>query len=353
MIGRRLSIARRAAGLSLRDLEAKIDKKVSAQAISKYERDEMMPGSDVLTSLARALGVSESYLLGQSDLTLEAIEFRKNRLTSRKEEAAVEAAVLSAVERYLEVEEFLGAASFAWSPPQGAPFPVREQADAEAAAGRLRAAWNLGIDPIPNLAEFLEEKGIKVISLPLSDKVSGLMCRARRSAGGDVPVIVVNQRDTGERQRFTLAHELAHHILDAPDGVSGEKLMHRFASAFLMPADTLWQEVGKNRSSLSLGELFELKAVFKVSVQAITYRLKDLRIIGDALYRKLFDEFERLGWRSPPYDEPGKIAVERPERFRRLCFRAAAEGAVSDSKAAELLGITVRELDRQMEQPPG
>ncbi len=128
--------------------------------------------------------------------------------------------------------------------------------------------------------------------------------------------------------------------------------MHRFASAFLMPADTLWQEVGKNRSSLSLGELFELKAVFKVSVQAITYRLKDLRIINEALYKKLFDDFERLGWRKPPYDEPGKIAAERPERFRRLCFRAVAEGAVSESKAAELLGITERELDRQMEQPP-
>jgi len=46
-----------------------------------------------------------------------------------------------------------------------------------------------------------------------------------------------------------------------------------------------------------------------------------------------------------------KTGPERPDRFRRLCFRAVAEGAVSESKAAELLGVSVRELDRMLEQP--
>lgn len=337
--------------MSLREMEARIDKKVSAQALSKYERDEMMPASDVLMAIAKALAVSEGYLLGESDLTLESVEFRKNRITNRKEEAAVKAAVLSAVERYLEIEDFVGAASVAWNRPHGAPFPVREPADAEAAAVRLRSAWDLGIDAIPNLAEFLEEQGIKVIPLPLGESVSGLMCRARRSSGEEVPVIVVNERDTGERQRFTLAHELGHIVLEGPDGAKGEKLAHWFAGAFLMPAETLWQEVGKHRSSVSVAELFKLKAVFKVSAQAITYRLKDLQIIGEALFKKLFDFFTREGWRKPPYDEPGKIPPERPDRFKRLCFRAVAEGVVSESKAAELLGVSVRELDRLLEQP--
>ncbi len=351
MIGKRLQIARRAAGLSLRDLEASIDKIVSAQALSKYERDEMMPSSDVLRAIARALGISESYLLGQIDLTLEAVEFRKNRITSRKEEARIEASVLSAVERYLEIEDLVGAASVAWSRPQGAPFPVREPADAEAAAMRLRAAWNLGGEPVPNLAEFLEERGIKIIPLEFGESVSGLMCKARGAKGGDVPVIIVNKDDTGERQRFTLAHELGHLVLDAPPGAKGEKLAHWFAGAFLMPAETLWQEVGKHRNELSIGELFELKALFKLSVQAITYRLKDLQIISGPLFKKLFDHFVEQGWRKPPYSEPGPIPPERPERFRRLCFRAVAEGAVSESKAAELLGVSVRQLDRMLEQP--
>src|SRR3970040_157461 len=159
MIGKRLQLARRAAGMSLRDLEAKIDKAVSAQALSKYERDEMMPGSDVLAAIARALGVSESYLLGQNELTLESVEFRKNKITSRKEEAAIKASVLSAVERYLEIEDFVGVSSAKWSKPQGVPYRVAESGDAGNAANRLRESWALGFGPISNLVEFLEEQG--------------------------------------------------------------------------------------------------------------------------------------------------------------------------------------------------
>jgi len=351
MIGRRLQLARKAAGMSLRDLEAAIDKRVSAQALSKYERDEMMPGSDVLAAIARALKVSESYLLGGNELKLEAMEFRKNKITSRKEEASIKAVVLSAVERYLEIEDCVGASSAAWSPPQGVPYRVNEQAEAEAAAVRLRASWNLGNDPIPNLVEFLEEQGVKVIPLKLGERVSGLMCIARRGKGVDVPIVMVNQDDTGERQRFTLAHELAHHVLQVPDSAAGEKLAHRFASAFLMPAEILWKEVGKHRDALSIGELVELKALFKVSVQAITYRLKDLGIIGEALFKRLFDEFVRRGWRDPPYAEPGPVEPEKPERFTRLCYRAVSEGAISEAKAAELLDVSVRELNRRLENP--
>jgi Zn-dependent peptidase ImmA (M78 family)/transcriptional regulator with XRE-family HTH domain len=351
MIGKRLQLSRRAAGLSLRDLEAKVDKQVSAQALSKYERDEMMPGSAVLDAIARALGVSESYLLGQNDLTLESVEFRKNKITSKKEEASIKASVLSAAERYLEIEDFVGLSSATWSRPQGAPFRVVEPADAEAAAMRLRTAWTLGQDPIQNLSEFLEEQGVKVIPLKLGEQVSGLMCVARRSKGEDVPIVIVNEDDTGERQRFTIAHEVGHLVLEGPEGAKGEKLAQCFAGAFLMPAEILWREVGKNRDSLSIGELIELKALFKTSLQAITYRLKDLQIIAEPLYKRLFDEFERRGWRKPPYAEPGAIAAERPERFKRLCYRAVSEGAVSEAKAAELLGVSVRELNRRLDSP--
>ena len=43
---------------------------------------------------------------------------------------------------------------------------------------------------------------------------------------------------------------------------------------------------------------------------------------------------------------------EKPRRFKRLCLRALSEGAISESKAAALLGISVRELNRRMQEPP-
>ena len=48
MFGERLKLARKRAGLSLRDLEERLNRQVSAQAIGKYERGDMMPGSPVL-----------------------------------------------------------------------------------------------------------------------------------------------------------------------------------------------------------------------------------------------------------------------------------------------------------------
>ena len=50
-------MARAAAGLFLRGLEDAIDNRVTAQAISKYERYEAVPGSAVLIALANALGI--------------------------------------------------------------------------------------------------------------------------------------------------------------------------------------------------------------------------------------------------------------------------------------------------------
>lgn len=352
MIGQRLKLARASAGFSLRELADKIGNLVSAQALGKYERDEMVPGSRVLLTLADALGVTEDYLVGQNNIALEAVEFRKNRITRKREEAQIEAAVISHLERYLDVESILQVSSLEWDEPREAPFPVVEDlVEADLAAQSLRDHWNLGNDPVYKLAEFLEERGIKVLALPLPDSVSGLTCFVRRHKGGRVPVIVINSLDKGERQRFTLAHELGHMVLEVADGIDEEKASHRFAGAFLMPAELLRAEIGKHRSSVSLGELFALKRILAVSVQALTYRCKDLGIIQRTTYVSLFEIFNERGWRKPPYDEPFPVLSEQPQRFRRLCFRALAEGAISEGKTAELLGLTVHRLKQEMEEP--
>ena len=351
-IGKRLKISRRAGGLSLRGLQATIDNRVSAQAISKYERNESIPSSDVLIALANALGVSVDYLSSDTDITLEAVEFRRKRLTSRREEAQVEARVLDRLERYLAVEETLGLPTVTRDMPRDAPWPVlSDAAEVEQAALGLRSHWGLGLGPIPNLVELLEERGIKVLSMPLAN-IDGLAAGVRCGDQTIASVIVVNRRDWGERQRFTVAHELGHMVLEIAPKVDQEKAAHRFAGSFLMPAETLRAEIGKHRHSIGWSELFDLKRVFGVSVQALTYRCRDLGIIGNPLFRRLFHEFDRYGWRSPPFREPNALDGEVPKRFERLCFRALSEGAVFESKAAELLGISVHELAQLMDEPP-
>ena len=352
VIGNRLKLARSAAGLSLRALEGRIGGRVTAQAIGKYERKESMPGSGVLIALAKALGVSVEYLTSEQDIALEAVEFRKKSIARRREEIMVQARVIDLLERYVSVEELLSLPSVEWDKPRGAPYPVvGDLSEVEQAAISLRTHWDLGRKPILSLVELLEECGVKVLALELSD-IGGMTAYARRGGNGVDAVIVVNRKDSGERQRFTLTHELGHLVLTVDDKVDSEKAAHRFAGAFLMPADTVRTEIGRRRTSIGWSELFNLKRVFGVSVQAIVYRCRDLGIISDALYTRLFREMSRFGWRSPPYREPQRIDAEQPSRFERLCSRALAENVISEAKAAELLEKSVRDLHQWMEQPP-
>lgn len=352
MIGQRLKITRSASGLSLRGLENKIGNRVTAQAIGKYERNESMPRSSVLIALADALGVSADYLVGDPKMVLEGVEFGKKKIVSKREEAQVEAKVLYFLERFLMVEELLQLPSVEWHSPREAPYPVmRDVSEADRAARSLRDHWGLGNDPIPNLVELLEEQGIKVLALDLAN-LDGLSARVRRAGKGAVPVIVVNREDWGERQRFTLAHELGHLVMDVNPELDEERAAYRFAGAFLMPAETLWAKIGKHRKSVGWSELFELKQLFGVSVQAITHRCRELGIFSEALFRRLFKDFGRFGWRRSPYKEPQAMESEEPKRFDRLTSRALAEGAISESKAAELLGVSVWELNRRMGEPP-
>jgi Zn-dependent peptidase ImmA (M78 family)/transcriptional regulator with XRE-family HTH domain len=352
MIGQRLKVARAASGLSLRELEVAIGNLVTAQAIGKYERSEDMPSSGVLRALASALHVSEDYLLSSDEMVLDGVEFRKKEIASKREEAFVEGQTLHLLERYLTIENVLGLASVVWDRPREAPYPITAVADAENAARALRTHWGLGIDPILNLSELLEERGIKILSADLSD-IDGLTAKVQRKDGEPIPVIVVKKNTWSERKRFTLAHELGHMVMDVRAGVDAEKAANRFAGAFLMPAEALWREIGKTRTTISLGELLGLKKLFGASFQSIVYRCRDLGIIGETAYRRLFQSFNEHGWRKPPYEEPGAISpsFEEPRRMERLCFRALTEGVIGEAKAAEILGTSVRNLTRLMDEP--
>lgn len=344
MIGSRLKLARAAAGLSLRELEDRLGHLVTAQAIGKYERDEMMPGSKVLIALARALRVSEDYLMAGDSVELVGVEFRKQRLNGARDRARVESQILRAVERYLEVEDLLALRN-EWQLPSGFPRRLRKAEDAEEAAMDIRKAWKIGVDPIPALAEFLEERAIKIVSVALPSRVSGVKADVKKATGDNVQVIVLNADHPGERQRFTLAHELGHVLLHATDP---EPICNRFAGALLVPADVLRAELGAHRTSVSMRELFSLKQVWGVSVQALVYRAADLGIIGERLKKALFIQFGKAGWRK---EEPLALPPEQPTRFKRLCLRALSEDVISSSKAAELLDESTRALLASLNLP--
>jgi Zn-dependent peptidase ImmA (M78 family)/transcriptional regulator with XRE-family HTH domain len=360
MFSKRLKLARRKAGLSLRDLSATMDGLVTAQAIGKYERAESMPSSGVLIALAKALNVSLTYLLDAQELSLAGVEFRTKANTTGKDRAHVETEVLEWIERYLQVETILDLDSAMWHCPVQNPRKLKNVADAEKLANDVREAWKLGTDPIPNMTELLEEKGLKVLTIDLPQRVSGFTCLVQRSKGQmPLPVIVVNNVFSLERRRLTLAHELAHRVIDTDSlgNKDEEKAANLFAGAFLMPAEHLHREVGIRRKSFGWQEVIELKRLYRVSGAAMLMRLRQLDVISESTLIYAWQTVAR-GWRTQepePLEGPNEIGKhERAHRFERLCYRALAEDLISLSKASELLREPIEEVEQRLKGPePG
>jgi len=351
MIADRIKLARRKAGHSLRSLSDAMGGRVTAQAIGKYERGEDIPSPGVLCALAQALSVSQSYLLDTQGIELSGVEFRTKSNTTARDRAQVETEVLGWIERYLQIECILDLDSGQWQPPLAESRRLREVGEAERLAAEMRHKWQLGLDPITNMTELLEEKGLKVLTVTLPGRVSGLTCLVKRpDPQSALPVIVVNSRFSLERRRLTLGHELAHRLIDAASlpEKEREKAATRFAGAFLMPREHLLREVGKHRNALGYRELIDLKRLYRVSGAALLMRLRQLSVIDASTLIYAFQTIAR-GWRTQEPDElespDQRGRHERALRFDRLCYRALAEGLISLSKAAELLRLPTPEVE--------
>lgn len=325
-IGERIKQARKASNLSLRKLAEEIG--VSAMAISKYERDQDVPSSGVLLRLSQALQVKIDFFFRPSTASVQLQAYRKHAVLGVKEQQAIQMRIQDWVERYFELESLFPKEQPAANLPLWKTISLD---DIETAARELRDRWNLGYDPIENLVQLLEDRGIKVGVISGFEHFDACTFKV----DGD-PVIVTKGELPGDRQRFNLGHELGHLIMDVQGELKPEQAANRFVGAFLVPAATARFELGANRSDLNINELYMLKHKYGLSMQAWIYRAKDLSIVSENTAARLFQQFRANNWHR---HEPGKpYPPETPVRMERLIYRALAEDLISRSRAQELLG---------------
>jgi Zn-dependent peptidase ImmA (M78 family)/DNA-binding XRE family transcriptional regulator len=346
MIGERIKQARKAAGLSLRALADRAG--VTAMAISKYEAGKSTPSSRVLLDLSKALGVRTEYFFRPVKIELQEVKHRKHSQLPKKALEQIEGDVKEQLERFIELEELLPNGPVqAFKLPQNLPAPITDLDQIEAIALQLRDSWDLGVDPIPVLTDMLEERGIKVFqSQAINDRFDGMAATV-----DGIPVIVVGRGWPGDRQRFTLAHELGHLVLHGrlADGLEEELAANRFAGAFLAPEGEVRKELGEKRSWLEPGELAVLKKSYGLSMQGWMHRAKDLGILPDVHYVEMRKFFNSRGWHKK---EPGEqYPQEQPQLFDQLVFRALGQELISESKAAELLRMPVSEFQKKRNNP--
>ena len=343
MFGERLKAARKIAGLSLPQLASKLGD-ISKQSLSNYENGKRKPYSKILIRLAKELSVKPDFFVRDNTILLQKFEYRKKSKLGVKEKEMIEEKSKDQLERYLELENILGIKSSFVNPLKD--FQIRAIEDAEAAAKHLRDDWEIGLNPIKNLIETLEEKEIKLIQIEAKEEFDGLA-----GYSGDIPLIVIN-KNIGDivRKRMTVAHELGHLLLKMSKGISPnekEKICFRFAGAFLIPEEVMIDELGKKRNQITMNELVHLKNEYGISIQGLVRRAKDLEIISEAKYTNFCIKVRKTGWEK--FEQGEYSGDERPIRRKNLAFRAISEEIISISKAASLLNRTVADLQGEMQ----
>lgn len=335
----RLKSARKMAGLSMDGLVDKLNNIVSKSAIGKYEKGLMLPESDKLLALAKALNVTTDYFFRPMVHKLVSVEFRRKAKLSVSAKEQIQEKALDYLERYVEIEDLMNRRTKFSNPLKN--YSVKSIQDAESAALELRKKWKIGESPVVNLLDLLEDNGFKIFEFETSEDFDGLSAWVDK-----IPVIVLNKKSDNLRKRFTALHEMAHLILKYPSKDS-EKLCHAFAGAFLIPAHILKRELGVKRISIALPELIAIKETFGISVQALVMRAKASDIVSDAFVKDFFMHVNK----NRIKDEKGWgnfTGIEQANRFHHLIYYAAAEDIISQSKGANLVGESLVQFRTKM-----
>ncbi len=343
MLGERIQRARKAAGLSQEDLGQKLA--LSKMTLSKFECGLQTPSSTQLIALAKALQVRSEYFFRPQRLDIGQVEYRKRTNTPKKLLNRIQADILEQAERWEELLSFYPQPPIApFVLPDDLPVQISTLDDIETVAESVQSAWLLGRNPIPDMIDTLEAHGLLVI---VTDKDEDTKFDGLAGTVNHKPMVSVGRAWPGDRQRFTLAHELGHLVLKGRlvEGLSEEKACNRFAGAFLLPRQAVLAHFGAHRSALEVQELHLLKHEFGISMGACLFRLRDCGVISQTLFTQWWDRFNQHGWRK---QEPGNpYPPENTVLFKQLVYRGLAENYFGEAKAAELLGIALPEFHRQ------
>ncbi len=293
---------------------------VSPATISKWRAGAQAPERDALERLAGVVNVAPEWFTREPGAKLSLPLFRSN--------ASAHVAARAMLEARLEWAQDVAAALMEYVDYPDVNLPSRDYTepeqitneDIEKAACECRDLWRLGRSAIQDLALAVEGAGVIVVR-----EETGIAQIEGLSAWSEVlgrPLILLSaDKNNGYRSRFDLAHEVGHlvlhrHIQRTTDNAR-HKLMeaqaHRFAGAFLLPAETFASEV---RVPPTLDDLLLLKRRWGVSAAAIIMRLTALELLDDddalILHKR---RSARWGGKSEPGDEDRR--PEQPRLLRR------------------------------------
>ena len=316
---------------------------ISPMAITYYENGKRYPDKmETVKSLAKALNVRVSDFLRSriSNLVFSHGEFRKNKKLSQEVQEQIVAAVEEYFSRFFSVVNILGEKVLVEAPKIHS---ISLSEDIEENAMAMRRHLKLSQEgALENLVEILESKGILIFSCKIEDNNFSAM----NGLVNGIPYIVFNNSMSPERNRSSIAHELAHIFFKWPACMSEKKqeeLATAIGGAFLCSSADLQRELGVKRNSVTKDMLF-VCVRYGVSMFLLVKRAEICGIISKNVAKNFYVRASSLGWRKK---EPVRIKGEKPLLFRRLVYRAVSECNISIEKGAELLEVSYNEVKKQ------
>lgn len=210
---------------------------------------------------------------------------------------------------------------------------------------------DLGEIPATRLAQALEDRwDTLVLFVDATAGISGAACQL-----GAMNTILINRREPEGRRNYDLAHEVFHLITWAqmpPMRIEGEvelskgyrrveQLADNFAAGLLMPSSSIASYISRNplpKDGAQVSRwILAAASMFKVSGDAMKWRLVGLNLLGHAAARRLDSTPSR-----------GSQASETPARFGRrfveLLGWGIEKGHISVRRASDVIGMSIDDL---------
>lgn len=300
---------------------------ISKQSLSLYANECNVPPYENVLKIARVLNFPEEYFMSEDLCTATTgnTYFRSQASAAKKSRNAQKikleyvSKMYEVLLNYMNVPELNLPDTDDIHIPDTVADADSNQAfeEIEKLAERVRDCWELGNGPIDNLQYALQSNGIIVTGF--SDVESGIDAFSQQiTIDGKVVYIIALSIGSKpiERLRFDMAHELGHIMMhtwgEDNEDISKdefnarEKQANMFASALLLPQKAFSRMVSAYPTNIDY--YLALKKKWKVSMQAMMYRTRQLGIITANQFQYMMRIMSKNGNRiHEPDDKPGKI----------------------------------------------
>lgn len=330
-----ITLAREARGLTQSELAAMIG--TSQANLNRWESGGITINSDAYEAVVKALGFPDSFYAMEAEILPPAFYRKRDKVDKR---------TIDKIEANINIFRVHLNQLLKGGIKSDIPiFSIKTEPTPQDIAKLLRKRWKIAKGPLENMAELIEAKGIPVFSFDFeTDRVDGRMALTQDKH----PVIFINSKLLGDRQRFTLAHELGQMLLYmyCTPSFGIDELSHNanlFAAEFLMPEKEIREDFA---GDITLQLLYDLKRKWKVSLQSLLYRADDLGFLSYNQKRYLLTQFNALQIRRR---EPPELDVskEHPRLVRELLTKFKTKQKMSIKQLAAHLHLTEAEFTLQ------